>query len=506
MYYLMNKDNIIAEFKADTRSEFSDDVSFLMNEVVGKLPIGFENINTWLDGRKASKHNAHLKSIMQSMNCYDNEGFIKVTHAASINDTFWVRSDTENVSWNNVSLYSNQFSEVISRLAFEGVGLYDEVFPSTSPELTCDGSFSKCFKKEDFTGEYGSDIFLYKRGHEISIGNIVKFGYEPYCEQMASEIAKIISPKNATAYELVTLHGKTASRCNLFTNESLGYASYAKTSNKRSIDLQQVFEYFAGIGSEQAFREMLVIDSLCFNQDRHAGNYGVLFDNDTLNIIGMSPVFDLNLSLMLYTDDFTNIGDKLFEWSPKLGEDFTRIGQMGTNDVLRDRIKDIRDFSFSFRGDDVFTEDHVKQLETVVRKQAAALLSSDKLYTKDVFFSQRAADLEMQRDKVQKASALMNDFSKVIENTLIGRDVFISYCDSSDTVQIYVEKGSCEITLDFLKGKIYALENALTISFTELREIDEELWETGKVIKKELKHFVKGKNTPFNALFEGAEH
>lgn len=504
----MNKDNIIAVFNVDTKPEFSDNVSFSTNKVIGKLPIGFENINSWIDGRKASKHNVHLKNIMRSMNCDDSEGFIKVTHAASINDTFWVKSESENITWNSVSLYRNQFSETISRLAFEGVGLYDEVFSSTSPEFTCDGSFSKCFRKENFTGEYGSDIFLYKRGHEIRLGNIVKSGYEPYCEQMASEIAKIISPQNAISYELVTLHDKTASRCNLFTNEDLGYASYAKTSNVRNIDLQQVFEYFMSIGSEQMFREMLVIDSLCFNQDRHTGNYGVLFDNDTLNIIGMSPIFDLNLSLMPYieADDFLNIGDKLFEYSPKLGDDFTRIGQMGMNDILRDKVKDMQDFSFTFRGDDIFTENHVKQLETVVRKQAAALLSSDKLYTKDVFFSQRAADLEMQQDKVKKASALMNDFSKVIENALNGRDAFISYCDSSDTVQIYIEKGSCEITLDFIKGKIYVLENAQPISFMELREIDEELWETGKVIKKELKHLVKGKNTPFNALFEGSEH
>ncbi|HBM98589.1 MAG TPA: hypothetical protein DD413_04115 [Ruminococcus sp.] len=188
---------------------------------------------------------------------------------------------------------------------------------------------------------------------------------------MASEIAKIISPQNAISYELVTLHDKTASRCNLFTNEDLGYASYAKTSNVRSIDLQQVFEYFMSIGSEQMFREMLVIDSLCFNQDRHTGNYGVLFVNDTLNIIGMSPIFDLNLSLMPYieADDFLNIGDKLFEYSPKLGDDFTRIGQMGMNDTLRNKVKDMQDFSFTFQGDDIFTENHVKELETIVRRQ-----------------------------------------------------------------------------------------------------------------------------------------
>ncbi len=493
MYYLMNKDNIAAEFSADSKSEFSDNVSFSTHRIIGKLPIGFDSINSWIEGRKASKHNAHLKSLMRSMNCDDSEGFIRTTHAASINDTFWIKSKNENVTWNDVSLYRNQFTETISRLAFEGVGLYDEVFSSTSPEFTCDGSFSKCFRKENYTGEYGSDIFLYKRGHELSIGNIVKSGYEPYCEQMASEIAKVISPKGAISYELVTLHNKLASRCNLFTNERFGYASYAKVSNAHNIELQKVFDYFSGIGSEQMFREMLVIDSLCFNQDRHAGNYGVLFDNDTLEIIGMSPIFDLNLSLLPYTEanDFDNIGDKLFECSPKLGEDFTRIGQMGMNDVLRSRVKDMRDFSFSFRGDDVFTEEHVRQLEKIVRRQAEAILASEKLYTKDVFPSDKAEKIQKLTEKVFKASELMKGFIDTVDETELGNDVFSSECNSSDTVQYYLEKENYMMTVDFLKGSVTFTDNTQPISLGKLKQADNDFYKTAKNIQQQLRKYLK---------------
>lgn len=502
MYYLMNKNEPVLAFEPRPKSSFSDEVMFSTLKIENdKLrPLGFEDINLWIEGRKASKHNAHLNVIMKQLGCEDNEGFIKITHAASINDTFWIKSDKENIQWNDVSLYRNQFSETISKLAFEGLGLYEEIFSSTSPELCCDGSFLKCFTKENQIGENDSDIFLYKRG---SVGN----GFELYCEVMASEIAKHISP-NAVSYEFAMLHGKLASKCNLFTNEEYGYASYAKVADTQIHYLEDAFNYFSELGSEQTFREMLVVDSLCFNQDRHAGNYGVLFDNNTLNVVKISPIFDLNLTLLPVAkmEDFEHIGDKLFEYAPKLGTDFTRIGQIGMNDIIRDKVKDIKDFSFTFRGDDFFPEERVKAIEEVVRKQATAILSQDKLYTKDVFFSQKAADLEIKREKVAKASAMMNSFENVLENTLKGRDVFISYCDSSDTVQIYIEKGSYEISLDFIKGKINVLGNAQPISFSELRQVDEELWEIGKAIKKDLKHFVKGKNTPFAAMFDGSEH
>ncbi|MDE5892407.1 MAG: hypothetical protein K2H45_05770 [Acetatifactor sp.] len=399
MYFLMNKNTIVATYDVEPHSEFSDSDFLKQKQIFGKLPFGFKDINAWIDRRKSSKHNNHLQAIMRQLGCDTNEGFVQVTHAATINDTFWIKRDWEKVSWKQISLYQNRFTETISKLAFAGGGLHDIVLSLTSPELACDGSFRKCFRKEPEKGEFNSDIFLYKRGGDLGAG------LEPYCEQMASEIARIISPNNAVNYDLVKLYDRTASRCNLFTNEKYGYASFSKITDVRRSDLKGVFDYFANLGSEQEFREMLVIDSLCFNQDRHSGNFGALFDNDTLEIVKMSPVFDLNISLLPYVmeEEFLNIGDKLFEYVPKLGEDFTRIGQMGMNTVLRDRVKDIKDFSFTFRGDDVFTPERVKVIENVVRRQAEAILSNDKLYTKDVFFSPKNTGSSPEKHGVERA-------------------------------------------------------------------------------------------------------
>lgn len=504
MYYLMNKNNVVLAFdRSSQTNRFSDEVIFSTTKITNNnmLPFGFKNINSWLDNRKASKHNAHLRGIMRTLGCENNEGFIRVTHAASINDTFWIKSDKENIQWEDISLYSNPFSETISKLAFEGVGLYDEVFSSTSPELSCEGSFRKCFIKENSTGENGSDIFLYKRGSEGA-------KIEPYCEAMASEIAKHISSA-AISYELVVLHEKIASKCNLFTSEKYGFAPYAKVSNGLNRSLDNIFEYFSSIDSEQTFREMLVIDSLCFNQDRHLGNFGVLFDNDTLETVRMSPIFDLNLTLLptVKIEEFENIGEILFGLSPRLGTDFTRIGQIAMNDDIRDKVKDIKDFKFSFRGDATFPEERVKALEEIVNRQAEAILSQDILYTYRVFFPKKEQELKDHSEKVEKAKALMNDFATLIEKVLNEEvlneeDVIINCYNDFGRAQIFFEKGSCEIVLDFVEGKISFLENAQHISSAKLKEIDVALWRIGKTVEKELKRFIKGKSTPFQSLLK----
>lgn len=488
MYYLMNKDNVVLTFLPDesTKSSLSEDVSFTVVRQEGQTPYGFDDITSWIDRRKASKHNAHLKKIMQNLKCNDNEGFINLTHAVGINDTFWVKSDKENIMWENVSLFRNQFSDIVSKLAFEGTGLYDEAFSSTSPELSCDGSFRKCFRRERTKGEFGSNIFLYKRGGELGKG------LEPYCEVLASEIAQIVSP-TSVSYDLQMLHGKLASRCNIFTNEKVGYASYAKMNEKRTYTFQNAADYFAKIGYEQMFREMLTIDSLCFNQDRHSGNYGVLFDNDTLQIIGMSPIFDLNLSMLPYVEmsEFANIGDKLYEYAPKLGNDFTRIGQIAMNDSIRERLKDIKDFSFSFRGDDRFSEERVKCLEMIVRKQAASILSNEVLQTKDVFFSQKAADFEKKMQKAEKAASLVDKFADELDERLFVSNGFISVCKGTSEAQILFENESYLLTADFLNGKFCVTQNAQRIPIKKLKEESLDFYKDVKAIEKQLYSFVK---------------
>lgn len=141
MYYLMNKDTVVAYI-------VKQDDKWTLTQQFSELPIGNFEINSWLEDRKAYKHNHHLKQLMEDCGCSTTEGFINITHAASINDSFWIKKDDEKAAWNDISFYRNDFDETISRLAFEGLGLYGIQMSSTSPELTTDGSFRKCWKKE----------------------------------------------------------------------------------------------------------------------------------------------------------------------------------------------------------------------------------------------------------------------------------------------------------------------------------------------------------------------
>jgi len=411
MFYLMNKDNTVATFKDVGVLE----ENYKIKEIHGKLPSGLKSINEWIENRKASKHNSHLRKIMAECGCSTKSGFIKVTHGASLNDSFWIKSEQESVTWDDISLYKNEFNETISRLAFEGVGLYGMQFSDTSPELSTEGSFRKCWRKEK------NDIFLYKRGSS----GARNAGLGPYCEILASEVAEKIC-NNRVTYDLVKLNGEIASRCKLFTDENIGYVPMSKVSLE-NYGIDNLLRYYEELGSGEDFRRMVVLDSITFNVDRHLGNHGILMNNDNLEPISMAPVFDYNMALLPYVekDDFSTIGNRMLQYGPRIGDDFTRIGQLILVPVIRTDLINLKGFEFSFRGDDVFTKERVKFLESLIEKQITAILSKNKLYTKDVFVPAIKEDIVVEKVPENKdEDEYLENISKEITK-LLDADCYI---------------------------------------------------------------------------------
>lgn len=457
-YFLMNKDEEIGSFtmSPDAESHF---------EQFGNrpLPVGFSYIEKWLENRKASKHNSHLRRIMAECGCDKMEGFIRLTHAASINDTFWVRSEEEDINWLQVSFYRNPFNETISRLAFEGIGLYGIQLSNTSPELSTEGSFRKCWKRDESGG-----IFLYKRGSE----GARNAGLEPYCEVMTAELAQHLLGEDAVRYELEYLHGELATKCRLFTDEQYGYVPVSRFSINHS-SAKALMQFYGDLDSENQFRRMLVLDAISFNVDRHAGNHGVLVENDTQKPVRMAPVFDLNLAMLPYIEnsDWKDIGTKLLDYEPRIGEDFTRVGQWAMTSDIRSQLIDLKDFQFSFRGDDRFTPDRVRFMESLINRQIEALLSNEILYTRDVFvpaWAYKNKDSEEEQNLHEKEEKLAADIWSECGLSRYFSMYATEYDEGAATMILYrINNPREEVHLNLDTG-----ETSLYVCEEQLNEID----------------------------------
>lgn len=108
---LPNKDTPVLTFGC-ARNDFDEPEFRDGSWLVDYRPIGYVELESFLDRGKAPKHRQHIQALLEPYGCDDLEGYLRVTHALSLNDTFWVKEQRSPLTWNNVLLYWNEFERI----------------------------------------------------------------------------------------------------------------------------------------------------------------------------------------------------------------------------------------------------------------------------------------------------------------------------------------------------------------------------------------------------------
>lgn len=284
LYLLMNKNRAVAEFS----------LYFGITNVYGILPYDFDNIQEWIETRKKFSCARDVKKFFKTIGIERNEDMIEVTHCVSLHDTFWVKRKESNLCWEYVSPYRNNYSEVISTYALEGIYLGNTEKNYFSPVVGTDGSFPHTWK-------YSKDgIKFIKAGSKYTLGGY-NSGREPYSEYYASIVSEYLG-FNHVKYNIRNHKrhdGKTdvVTECDCFTSDKIGTV----TANILGLNTyEDVIEYCKKLGdnSYKTCIDMFFLDCLLLNTDRHFSNIEFFMNNDSLKVIGMAPIFDNNCSFL----------------------------------------------------------------------------------------------------------------------------------------------------------------------------------------------------------------
>lgn len=360
-YYLMNKNAPILHFSC-RRNEYEELEAIELEWCASVRPLGYYDLSSYLEGRKAPKHRKHIEELLERYNCNDLEGFLRVTHALSLNDTFWVKEEHSALTWEEVSLYCNEFDELVSAAAFDG-RFGSTSLSSTSPEFGTDGYFAKCWIREE------EGIYLYKSGSNT-------FEIEPLSEYLASQVEEQLCPDYAP-YDLAFYHDKLISKCKLFTSEKEGLVKAYDVLDRKKRTVASMLRYFDSIGSGDAFRRMCVLDALILNIDRHLGNFGVLVDNDTMKVLRMAPVYDNNRSLLFDMD--TDQLKYRMDWcihtcKPRFGVGFLQTAKGLLTEDIRQDLEKMRTFEFHQHPYISAEQERLDLLSKVVCRQVELIL------------------------------------------------------------------------------------------------------------------------------------
>ena len=193
----------------------------------------------WLQRRVIPKNRAYVAEILKTfgLSVNDTKGIIDVCKGLSLNDSFWVVPQGFAGTFAQYNLYENRFSEILSLVAYTGIGQSDAAF-TTSPELTTNGMLPKGWRFIE-----GDGIYLYKGG----TSGAANTGNEPYSEFYASQIAQAMG-LHAVRYELENWKGILASRCKLFTDIDTAYIPIGRIV--REGGLKACLEYYEKLGPE----------------------------------------------------------------------------------------------------------------------------------------------------------------------------------------------------------------------------------------------------------------
>jgi len=161
------------------------------------------------------------------------------------------------------------------------------------------------------------------------------------------------------------------------TDERMGLAKASAVFRGEERTIPELLTYFSSIGSEDAFRRMCILDAVILNTDRHYGNFGVLFDTDTLEIHHMAPVFDHNRSLLpeLDNDQLSQPAWYLKRCRPRLGRDFLLNARGLLTDSIRNDLKRLEDFQFQQHPTIRAEQERLDALSSIIREQIRLILT-----------------------------------------------------------------------------------------------------------------------------------
>lgn len=365
-YLLMNKNRPLLSFYAKEVNGFTQ-LQETETYVDSKLlPPKFSNIDTWISNRNYAKHKEHLQEWLHEWGIDNAVGFIELTHALSLNDSLWVKPETSSLTWEQVNLYTNDFTDVVSVTAFE-TGLHGLKLSTTSPEFTSEGSFEKCWIKET------DGIYLYKKGSS----GFANAGLEAYSEYYASQLSGTLC-RSFVPYELVQFKKSLVSRCKMFTTENEGFIPIYKFLNPDKVyNYPQLLDFCATYHCEENFRRMIILDAIIFNVDRHLGNFGFIVDNDTFEILHFAPVFDHNMALLARAmqsdlDDFEHYYRGL---GHKIGGEFVDVARKLLTPEIRPDVEKLTDFSFTENVKYNLPPERLDFLTKAVRRQISGILN-----------------------------------------------------------------------------------------------------------------------------------
>lgn len=282
--WLMSRDVAIAEIQENEIIPTRQDL----------MPYHFAikkgSLEEWLQSRTIDTKRFNSRLLRRALRLSDTatDELVLTVNAATITDSYWIKEKADNLTYEDVCFKGNEFADIALLGCFSD---YGKPY-SRTPELTNTGSFEKCWRQED------GIWWLYKVGESENL----------FSEMAAYKLAKhfgfdtaYYEPVNGAQNFIGKLKpGRGIIRTRDFTDGASVNFEPAASLGLRSDDMEYNYDRLLELSTQLAeqYLNLVTMDVLIYNLDRHAQNFGVLRDLNTGAILSLAPNYDNNLALL----------------------------------------------------------------------------------------------------------------------------------------------------------------------------------------------------------------
>ena len=308
-FTLMNKNKKVFDFVYDEEEHFivnfernyPENEDFAPFGLIKMNEIDKVEFNKWWKNRQIPASRKGLKEVLHNSNVYDKDNFDLLdakAYCLSLSDQYWVKGVDEEISWESINFFDNEFSEDIGKILFNG-GKTALNLNLNTPDMTSNGNYEKRWKIID------GERYLLKAGSKI-------YNQEPFNELIATKLYEILLNKEEyVEYSVIFDDDKAISKCkNFITKDTELVPAWKINEYYEFLDDEDKYTHYIrclnnlGIKDAETLTDkMIVCDYIIANKDRHFNNFGVIRDVNTLKFIGVAPIFDNGCSLWYDEND-----------------------------------------------------------------------------------------------------------------------------------------------------------------------------------------------------------
>lgn len=294
---LMHKRIAVASIELDDATGFIQKIGEIY--APEHLPIGISvkngvadrtALNTWWTDRSIPASRSGIRETLETLEISNTKILLIRCYGLSLSDQYWIKPDGNDLSWDDINFFNHPFSDDIGDVLF-GAPKKANVLDFSSPDNTSDGFLKKRWKIID------EKRCLIKGGSN-------PFRQQPFNEVIATKImARLGIPH--VPYTLIWNREAPYSVCEDFVNENTELIpAWRVMMTKKKDNSTSVYQHFVnccealGIKDVVPFLDrMITLDYIIANEDRHFNNFGVIRNAETLEWIGMAPIYDSGSSL-----------------------------------------------------------------------------------------------------------------------------------------------------------------------------------------------------------------